>query len=174
MAISIRRLNAMPAPRAAGLLAECCGSPRWVSAMIARRPFASREAVKAVADEVWKSLDANDWLQAFASHPRIGERPTAAAQQGQGGEWAADEQSGVDRAGKGVRAALADANRAYEERFGHIYIVCATGRTADEMLALAQARLQNSPAGELKVAAEEQRKITRLRLDKLLDKEDAQ
>ena len=119
------------------------------------------------------SLAPSDWLEAFASHPRIGE-PSKATQQGElGNAWAAAEQSGMQAARQDVRGALADANRKYEQRFGYIYIVCATGKTAEEMLALAQERLRNDPRDELNVAAEEQRKITRLRLDKLLDKGEA-
>ena len=141
--------------------------------MVARRPFKSRRAVDSAADEIWQSLEASDWLEAFASHPRIGERSSGAAQGERGSVWAAGEQSGVNEARQDVREELAAANRTYEERFGHIYIVCATGKTAEEMLALARERLRNLPDDELKVAAEEQRKITRLRLHKLLDKEEA-
>ncbi|MEP6904763.1 MAG: 2-oxo-4-hydroxy-4-carboxy-5-ureidoimidazoline decarboxylase [Gemmatimonadales bacterium] len=173
MTISVAELDAMPVPHAAELFVECCGSARWVSEMVARRPFKSRRAVSTAADEIWKSLGANDWLEAFASHPRIGERSSAVPQGERGTAWAAGEQSGVEQARQEVREELAVANRAYEERFGHIYIVCATGKTAGEMLALARERLRNDPDDELKMAAEEQRKITRLRLDKLLDKEEA-
>ncbi len=169
MTVSVAELDAMPPAQAAELLAECCGSSRWVSEMSMRRPFGSRGAVDAAADEIWQALEAGDWLEAFASHPRIGERSSAFRQGERGSAWAAGEQSGVERARQDVRDGLAAANREYEERFGHIYIVCATGKTGEEMLALALARLRNSPAEELSVAAEEQRKITRLRLDKLLD-----
>ena len=173
MTISVTELDAMTAPRAAEVLASCCGSTRWVSAMVARRPFKSRGAVKSAADEVWKSLESSDWLEAFASHPRIGERSSATQPGELGNSWAAAEQSGVEVARHDVRSALAEANRKHEERFGYIYIVCATGKTAEEMLALARERLRNDPDDELKIAAEEQRKITRLRLDKLLDKGEA-
>lgn len=154
-------LDVVPASQAMKILQECCGASRWVLAMVNRRPFGSREAVLAAADEIWTSLDGDDWREAFAYHPRIGERTTSAV--------AAKEQSGVTDATNLVRQALAEANRDYEERFGYIYIVCATGKSAEEMLAIAQARLQNDPDTELKVAAEEQRKITRLRLQKLLE-----
>lgn len=173
MTISIAELDALPASRAAELLAECCGSERWVSAMVARRPFGSRAAVDAAADESWRSLEPSDWLEAFASHPRIGERSSASREGERGSAWAAGEQSGMERAGEDLRDLLAAANREYEERFGHIYIVCATGRSAEEMLGLARERLRNSPADELSIAAAEQWKITRLRLDKLLDKGEA-
>jgi len=129
--------------------------------MVARRPVESRDAVLAAADEIWTSLDASDWLEAFAHHPRIGEQTKDPV--------AATEQSGVGGASDDVRDALARANRDYERRFGYIYIVCATGKTAAEMLAMASERLQNDPDTELRVAAEQQQKITRLRLQKLLE-----
>ena len=119
------------------------------------RPFESREVLLAAADEVWKSLGPDDWREAFAHHPRIGERASGTA---------ANEQSGMRSAADDVRARLAQANRDYEARFGYIYIVCATGRSADEMLDIVQERLNNEPETELKVAAEEQRKITQIRL----------
>jgi 2-oxo-4-hydroxy-4-carboxy-5-ureidoimidazoline decarboxylase len=153
--------DAMPESQARELLRECCGSSRWVEAMVARRPFGSRAAAFDAADEIWASLDGADWREAFAHHPRIGEQTTSSV--------AAKEQSGVSGAADDVRHALAKANRDYEQRFGYIYIVCATGKSAEEMLAIAQARLQNDPDKELLMAAEEQRKITRLRLQKLLE-----
>ena len=148
-------------PAAAESLRECCGSPRWVSAMIERRPFGSRDAAFSAADEIWKSLDPSDWLEAFAHHPRIGEQTNNSV--------AAREQSGVLTADDDIRSQLAQANRDYEQRFGYIYIVCATGKSAEEMLAIARDRLNNDPATELAIAAEEQRKITKLRLAKLLE-----
>ena len=158
----------MPEAQAITVLAECCGAARWVSGMAARRPFRSRTAVLSAADEIWRSLSPEDWRDAFSHHPRIGERKSAVPQSERGSEWAAREQSGVERARDEVRADLATVNREYERRFGYIYIVCATGRTAEEMLALARERLGNDPDVELGVAAEEQRKIMRLRLEKLL------
>jgi 2-oxo-4-hydroxy-4-carboxy-5-ureidoimidazoline decarboxylase len=154
-------LDVTPQAQAMELLRDCCGSSRWVAAMEARRPFGSREAVLAAADDVWKSLDPADWREAFTHHPRIGEQTTSS--------WAAREQAGASAATGDVRQALADVNRSYEQRFGYIYIVCATGKTAEEMLQIAQSRLQNDPDTELRVAAEEQRKITQLRLLKLLE-----
>jgi OHCU decarboxylase len=174
MTVSVAELDAMPDARAAKLLSECCGSSQWVKTMVGRRPFGSRDAVFAAAEEVWRSLDANDWLGAFAHHPRIGEQKSATPQGERGSDWSAAEQGGVDRAQGDVREALARANREYERRFGFIYIVCATGKTAEEMTALAQERMRNDPDLEIGVAAEEQRKITRLRLAKLLVESDAE
>ena len=154
-------LDAMPESQAMELLRVSCGSSRWVSAMVARRPFGSHEAALDAADDIWSSLSGDDWREAFAHHPRIGEQTKNSV--------AAKEQSGVSGAANEVRQALAEANRDYEQRFGYIYIVCATGKTAEEMLAIAKDRLKNDPDTELKVAAEEQRKITRLRLQKLLE-----
>lgn len=169
MKVSLADLNAMSEPQAKKLLAECCGASRWVSRMLARRPFKSRAAVLATADEIWRSLDSADWREAFSHHPRIGERKSATPHTARGSAWAAREQSGVEGADDDLRADLAAANREYEQRFGYIYIVFATGKSAEGMLALARKRLRNDTDVELRVAAEEQRKITRLRLDKLLD-----
>jgi allantoicase len=142
-------------------LRSCCGSTKWVEEMKRRRPFGTWETLAATADEVWNTLGPDDWREAFAAHPRIGERKATT-------KWSAQEQSGVSSASDETRAALAAANEEYERRFGHIYIVCATGRSAGEMLALAEQRLKNTPEEELRNAAEEQRKITRLRLLKLV------
>ena len=169
MKVSVAELDAMPQREAEKLLAECCGASRWVSGMLARRPFGSRAVVLSTADDIWRSLGPADWREAFSHHPRIGERKSAVPQSDRGSAWAAGEQSGTERADDDVRAKLAAVNREYEQRFGYIYIVFATGKSAEEMLALARERLRNDPDVELRVAAEDQRKITRLRLDKLLD-----
>jgi 2-oxo-4-hydroxy-4-carboxy-5-ureidoimidazoline decarboxylase len=169
---SVEAIDGMPADRAAGLLAECCGASRWVRAMVERRPFRRREALFSAAGEVWRSLAPDDWKEAFAHHPRIGERSGALAQGALGEGWSAGEQAGVSSAEEATRRALAEVNRQYEARFGYVYIVCATGRSAEEMLALARRRLVNDPAAELAVAAEEQEKIMLLRLEKLLGDHD--
>jgi OHCU decarboxylase len=169
--ITVHELNELPAARAAELLTACCGAPRWVSTMVARRPYASLDEVLAAADDVWWSLDQHDWREAFARHPRIGEPESASPHGERERSWAAGEQATVATAQDAVRDALVEANIKYERRFGYIYIVCATGKTADEMLALARGRLHNSAKVELRVAAEEQRKITRLRLEKLFGDE---
>jgi 2-oxo-4-hydroxy-4-carboxy-5-ureidoimidazoline decarboxylase len=171
--VSVAELDAMPESQAKQVLTACCGASRWVAEMLARRPFKSRAVVLSAADEIWRSLDSDDWQEAFSHHPRIGERQSAKRQSERGSSWAAGEQSEVRRAGDDVRTALPAVNREYEQRFGYIYIVFATGKSAEEMLALARERLRNDPDVELRTAAEEQRKITRLRLDKLLDKGEA-
>jgi OHCU decarboxylase len=117
---------------------------------------------------VWRALDEADWREAFRAHPRIGENKADAGQTDREKAWSTGEQAGMLTAAAQTQQALAEGNRRYEERFGYIYIVCATGRTAEEMLNLLTERLSNDPAAEILVAAEEQRKITRLRLEKLL------
>ncbi|MGH9399654.1 MAG: 2-oxo-4-hydroxy-4-carboxy-5-ureidoimidazoline decarboxylase [Thermoanaerobaculia bacterium] len=150
----------MPPEEAAAVLSGCCGSSEWVRRMAARRPFASPGAALDWADRVWKGLFPADWLEAFRAHPRIGDTGAQGA--------AAAEQAGTKAAAPEVLAALVEANRAYEKRFGHIYIVCASGKSAEEMLDLCRRRLDNDASTELTVAAEEQRKITRLRMERLL------
>ena len=165
---TVRELDALPAERAAELLRACCGASRWVAAMVAHRPFGSPGTLLAAADDAWWSLGPDDWREAFAHHPRIGEWRAEVAQDERAASWSASEQAGARDATRTVHDALAEANREYEARFGHIYIVCATGKTADQMLAMARARLRSSPDEELRVAAGEQAKITRLRLEKML------
>jgi allantoicase len=138
-------------------LTACCAARRWVTAMAERRPFRSLDGLLDTSDEIWSGTGPEDWHEAFAAHPRIGER--------KGSAWSAEEQAGA----AGAEARFLEANRAYEARFGHIFIVCATGRSADEMLALLHARIDNDREREIRVAAEEQRKITRLRLQKLVN-----
>ncbi|HEY4596643.1 MAG TPA: 2-oxo-4-hydroxy-4-carboxy-5-ureidoimidazoline decarboxylase, partial [Thermoanaerobaculia bacterium] len=153
---SLDRLNAMSAGEAETELLACCGSRAWARRVAGSHPFQSAADLKEKSDQIWRSLGREDWLEAFAAHPRIGEK---------GGRWSQQEQAGA----RGADAeALAEANREYESRFDHIFIVCATGKSAEEMLGLLRARLDNDPETELRVAAEEQRKITNLRLEKLL------
>ena len=166
---SVAALNAMQREQLAEHLRACCGSERWVERMIARRPFANPEAVLAASDAVCKSLAAEDWLEAFAHHPRLGETRAAVPQGARARGWSAGEQAGLADAGGDLRAALAAANAAYEQQFGYICIICATGRDSEELLAITRARLGNTPKIELRIAAEEQRKIARLRLRKLFD-----
>ena len=162
------RLNALPTEDAERELLTCCGSRAWARRMVAARPFRDTLELFETAAAIWWGLDEADWLEAFRSHPKIGERKAEAAQTDREQAWSAGEQAGVTSAADATRDALAEGNRAYEARFGYIYIVCATGKTADEMLALLQSRLGNDPGEEIRVAAEEQRRITRIRLEKLL------
>jgi OHCU decarboxylase len=166
---SLSRLNSLPLAEARAEFLKCCGSTRWAEEVAARRPYASADGLEETAERVWWELSSADWLEAFRAHPKIGERKAAAAVSEQARGWSEREQAGAAGARADTRQALAEGNRAYEERFGFIFIVCATGKTADEMLALLEARLGNERATELRVAAEEQSKITRLRLRKLLE-----
>jgi OHCU decarboxylase len=165
--LTLDELNTLPVEDARTLLLRCCGSTEWARQMVTRRPFRTLAEVESVADHVWQSLDRADWLEAFAAHARIGERDVPAAAAATSG-WAEQEQSATRAATSETLGRLAAANRAYEDRFGYRFIVCATGRSAAEMLAFLEQRLPNSAEVELSVAAEEQRKITRLRLNKLL------
>lgn len=162
-------LNRLSEERQADLLGRCCGSSRWIASMLQRMPFADWPSVQAAADEIWWELDQEDWLEAFSHHPRIGDLDSLRARFASTRTWSSDEQSGVDSASEAVLVGLAQGNRHYEERFGYIFIVCATGKSATAMLKLLQERLDNSPKEELPVAAEQQRQITQLRLDKLRD-----
>lgn len=170
--MSLVTLNALAPEPARVELRKCCGSSRWVSRMVDARPFGDEEALFARADEEWWALERADWLEAFAAHPRIGSQRDVDKKSGAEKAWSSGEQAGAARATEDVKDALARANAEYEARFGHIYIVCATGKSAEEMLELARARLANDAAAELRVAAEEQRKITRIRLRKLLDQDE--
>ncbi len=159
-----RRVDGASPTEARGLLGECCGATRWVDAMLRRRPFGSHEAILAAARDVWWSLEPGDWREAFTHHPKIGD--TAALRSKFAGTRALSEseQAEVASASEAVLNAFAEGNRDYEERFGYIFIVCATGKSAEEMLALLRARMVNDPATEIRVAAEEQAKITAIRL----------
>lgn len=137
--------------------------------MIAARPFATFDELSAKAKQVWWSLDPRDWLEAFHSHPKIGEKKAAEPTSDQSKRWSEAEQAAVSSGAPETLQALADLNRKYEEKFGYIYIVCAAGRSSEEMLAILRARLENPAGQELRNAAAEQAKITQLRLKKLID-----
>jgi OHCU decarboxylase len=165
---TLQQLNALAPEQAEAEFLKCCGSRTWASAVSDARPFIDADALFHKADSVWWSLSENDWLEAFRAHPKIGEQKAAAVQSEQARSWSAQEQSGLHDAATETKKALDAGNQEYEEHFGFIFIVCATGKTSNEMLAILNERLRNDPATELRVAAEEQRKITRLRLEKLL------
>jgi len=177
--MTLEELNRLPLEQARAALERCCGARAWVEDMCAARPWRDREALLAAAERVADALEREDWLEAFAHHPRIGDRESlrakyASAPAGAGevqrsaAAWARAEQHGASAASEVTLDALAEGNRAYERRFGYIFIVCATGKSADEMLALLRARLANDADVELSNAAREQRAITRLRLEKLV------
>src|SRR5689334_1950493 len=161
-------LNALPPGAARTELLKCCGSRRWAATLTERRPFATLDQLLAQAGDVWWGLDQSDWLEAFRSHPKIGEEKAAASVTAESQQWSAQEQQDIARANDEAVEKLARLNRAYEEKFGFIFIVCATGKSTDEILALLETRLENESAAELRIAAAEQAKITDLRLRKLL------
>lgn len=161
-------IDAASPENARRLLLRCCGSTRWVAAMAARRPFVTNAALMSAADEESARLTRDDLLEALAHHPRIGASlDELRAKYGSTATWAAGEQAGATAASDATLEALRAGNARYEARFGHVFVVCATGKSANEMLALLEARLGNDPDTELRVAAAEQAKITRIRLEKL-------
>jgi allantoicase len=164
----VRQLNAMDVPELRTILADFCAAPAWIDQMIAARPFGSPDAVLAGADSAARSVSAEDWREAFRHHPRIGERTAEKRQSDSARALSSQEQAGASTAPSSDLAALAEGNRAYEARFGHVFIVSAAGRSAAEMLADLRDRLKNDPAAEIAVASAEQQKITRLRLERVL------
>jgi len=160
-------LNGDP-EKAREFLLHCCAGARWVEAMLAHRPFRDPKHVYDCAAICWRRLERADWLEAFSQHPRIGDLSGARALGDTERAWAEGEQSGAARAAESVRLALAEGNREYERKFGHVFIVCATGKSGEEMLALLRQRLNHPPEAELAIAAAEEEKITRIRLEKLL------
>jgi OHCU decarboxylase len=162
-------LNALPSEQAASELLQCCGSQRWADAMVSQRPYSSLESLLTTSEDLWCELQPGDWLEAFRSHPRIGEKKAAASASEQSSQWSGQEQAGVSNATRATVDALATLNEAYEQKFGFIFIICATGKSSAEMLTALRDRLENDPATELPIAAAEQGKITRLRIKKLLN-----
>jgi 2-oxo-4-hydroxy-4-carboxy-5-ureidoimidazoline decarboxylase len=160
--------NRLPLDDAVKEILPCCASQAWAGAMTARRPFPDVTTLLAAADETWSNLSAADWMEAFRSHPRIGESRAAQPASVQSAIWSAQEQRNVAAAGEEVNTALAEANQEYEKRFRHVFLVCATGRSAPEILEILQHRLRNDGQTELREAAEQQRQITRIRLTKWL------
>ncbi len=157
-------IDVTPADEARAVLKQCCGSARWVELMLARRPFGTMDRLLEGAREVWFSLSNADWREAFSHHPQIGDRDALRRQFAETRQLTQKEQAGVEGASEDVLTALAAGNREYEKAFGHIFIVCATGLNAEEMLARLRERLENDPHIEIRIAAEEQAKITDLRL----------
>ena len=167
--MTLEHLNALPAGDASNEFLKCCGSKRWAAAMTERRPYGSVEELTSVASDVWWSLEQSDWLEAFRSHPKIGEKKAGEAVSQQAQKWSGQEQAAVQTASEETLDALAQLNQQYEARFGFIFIVCATGKSGDEMLALLRQRLQNDIETELRIAAAEQAKITEIRHKKMVN-----
>jgi 2-oxo-4-hydroxy-4-carboxy-5-ureidoimidazoline decarboxylase len=168
MSSTLARWNSLPMDQAVSEILPCCGSKAWARGVADRRPIADESSLLSASDEVWRSLAESDWNEAFASHPRIGERRAGAAVSSESAAWSSQEQARVATAEDAVRIALAEANRRYEQRFKRIFIVCASGRSAGEVLGALRRRMQNEAEVELQEAAEQQRQITRIRLKKWL------
>ena len=149
-------------------LTHCCGSSTWVKGMMKHVPFQTQEELFNRADQIWLSTYENDWREAFLHHPKIGDIESLQKKFASTAKWAEGEQGAVKQASQQIIEELAEGNRLYEQKFGFIFIVCATGKSAEEMLALLKARLPNSMEEELKTAMLEQQKITHIRLQKLL------
>jgi OHCU decarboxylase len=158
--MTLTEFNRLPDVRAEAELLRCCASHRWAHLMAAERPFSTLAVMRATAQRLWWALAAADWLEAFAAHPRIGERATST--------WSAQEQARAVETGSQLHDRLVAGNRTYEQRFGYTFIVCATDKSADEILTTLEQRLHHEAADELQIAADEQRKITELRLNKLI------
>ena len=168
VAMVLAQWNRLPSEKAAEEVLPCCGSKTWAREMAARRPILAEAVLLTACDEVWKNLPESDWLEAFRSHPRIGESRSATSISARSAAWSGEEQRRVGVAEEDVRSLLANGNRAYEQRFSRIFIVCATGKSAPEILEMLRRRLRNDHATELLEAAEQQRQIAHLRLKKWL------
>ena len=164
--VNLEQLNQWSPQEAQEALLKCCGSPQWVAAMTSSRPFESQEQLFAAADGIWFALPESEWLAAFGHHPRIGETQLRAKSESTA-DWSAGEQAGVAQASEDVIQGLAQGNDAYYEKFGFVFLICATGKSAAEMLSALEARLPNDRATELQNAAQEHSAITKIRLEKL-------
>ena len=160
-------INTASPEAARKILIRACGSTRWVDRMMQRRPFGNDARLLFAARNEWFGLTEADWLEAFSQHPRIGDRVSLDERFPATHDLSSKEQAGMGGANAAVLAALAEANHRYFDRFGFSFIVCATGKTADEMLALLRTRLEHNAATELRIAAAEQARITRLRLERI-------
>lgn len=165
---ALARWNQLTYEEAVREIFACCGAHAWARAVAARRPFQDEPSLIQVSDEVWAGMSTQDWTEAFSKHPRIGEKKAPQLASAQSATWSAQEQEKVATAGQAIQLALAEANRQYERRFNNVFIVCATGKTATEILEILRRRLGNDESTELREAAEEQRKITNVRLRKWL------
>jgi 2-oxo-4-hydroxy-4-carboxy-5-ureidoimidazoline decarboxylase len=166
--MSLQELNALDKTQLKELLTTCCGSSQWVEKMSALFPFANEELLFKKATGTWYACSEDDWLEAFTHHPKIGDIASLKQKFSATADWEADEQAAVKQTSNEILEALSEANRLYQEKFGFIFIVCATGKSAEQMLELLIVRLDNKPEDEIKIAMEEQNKITAIRLEKLL------
>jgi allantoicase len=165
---TLGQFNRLSKQKAAKALLDCCGSTKWAQQMAQQKPFSSATALVQAADEIWSELPHEDWLLAFRHHPAIGAKKAKSKQSATASRWSSKEQSTAQSAGPEVLATLAEENKAYAKKYGYVFLICATGITTENILKVLRQRMSNAPEVELRIAAEEQRKITRLRLEKLL------
>lgn len=166
--MTLKEFNELSSWDASEAFYRCCSAPNWAADMMKSRPFESMESLNARAQELWKQSSHKDVMAAFAGHPKIGDRKNLEKKFKDTASWAGEEQGSVRKAHADTLNKLAQENEAYEEKFGYIFIVCATGKSAEEMLHLLEARLVNRPDQEYEIAKVEQSKITKLRLHKLI------
>lgn len=164
--MKLTELNNLSKTEARKHLLRCCGSSKWADMMTDYHPFSSPVDMKIISDKSWLLCNEEDWMEAFSHHPKIGEK--AEQVKNDSASWAKEEQSGVSSADKNILAELEEGNKKYEEKFGYTFIICATGKSAGEILEILKNRMNNDAAKELHVAAGEQNQITHLRIDKLL------
>ncbi len=166
--MTIEELNAIDKKESFDALFKCCGCTIWAQNLLALRPYKNKEELVRLSDMIWTSCGNEEVLEAFSHHPKIGDLKSLGKKFASTKEWASGEQAGVNVAALETLQELADANESYEKKFGYIFIVCATGKTADEMLVLLKERLMNDTETEYKIARKEQNKITHIRLNKLI------
>ena len=166
--MNIQIFNTQPSEQLFSELEKCCGSSQWINKVIANRPFNNIDHLHQVSDEIWVNLADYDYLEAFTHHPQIGDIESMQKKFASTANWAENEQKGSNQASIEVLSALKTANQDYLSKFGFIFIVCATGKTAQQMLDLLKQRMGNDNTTELEIAATEQNKITHLRINKLL------
>ncbi len=166
--MTLAEFNALDSASAKQELLRCCGCGRWADGVATARPFKDKESLFAAADAAWAQTAEKEWLEAFSHHPRIGGKDALREKFAATKSWAQGEQAGAAAANEATLDALAAGNEDYEAKFGHIFIVCATGKSAAEMLDLLKSRLPNDARSEIRLAAAEQHKITKIRLEKLI------
>jgi len=164
----LARWNSLDAADAAREALPCCGSRAWAIALATQRPIVNEASLVEASTAIWWALSEQAWREAFASHPRIGQHHAASHATKESLHWSTKEQQNAST-DNAARLALEEANQRYEDRFGRIFIVCAAGKTSAEILTLIESRMQNNEAAELREAAEQQRQITQLRLNKWLN-----
>jgi 2-oxo-4-hydroxy-4-carboxy-5-ureidoimidazoline decarboxylase len=167
----LARWNSLDLATAAREALPCCGSQAWAAALAAARPIPDEESLLKTSSSIWLNLAEEGWREAFDSHPRIGQNHAQAHATEKSLRWSAQEQRAALSKDEAIKLALEDANRRYEERFGRIFIICASGKTSAEILAILEARMQNDAATEIREAAEQQHQITHLRLHRWLESE---